>query len=61
VAYWVMMPAAPNSWLYFWIVSLFVSLALFVGLSVWALARGYGDMIRMFRQLGKKSGETEER
>jgi hypothetical protein len=55
------MPAAPHSWLYFWMVSLFVSLALFVGLSIWALARGYADMVRMFRRLGQRAGETVER
>lgn len=59
--YWLTMPADGHSWQYLWIVVLFVSLALFVVLSVWALIRGYADLIRMFRQLGRKTDDGVER
>lgn len=51
----LMHPAGPNGWLYTWIATLAVSLALFVVISVWALVRGYGDMRRMFRQLDNQA------
>jgi len=45
---WLTHPSAAVSWKIAWVVTLFVSLGLFVGLSAWALGRGYGDMRRMF-------------
>lgn len=57
-----MHPAGPRAWLYTWVATLAVSLALFVVISVWALVRGYGDMRRMFRRLGDQAGvATPER
>jgi SSS family solute:Na+ symporter len=47
----LMHPAGPRAWLYTWVATLAVSLALFVVISLWALVRGYGDMRRMFRRL----------
>ncbi len=49
--YTLMHPLGPRVWLYWWIVTLIVSLALFIGVSAWALGGGYADLRRMFARL----------
>jgi solute:Na+ symporter, SSS family len=48
--WWVTLPSTGASWKGAWLVTLFVSLGLFIVLSVWALVRGWGDVARLFRR-----------
>ena len=58
--WWAVSPSSGRSWEFAWLATLFVSLALFVGLSAWALALGYGDLRRMFGRPGPQAGAGRE-
>jgi len=58
--WWAVSPSSGRSWEFAWLATLFVSLALFVGLSAWALALGYRDLRRMFGRPGPPAGAGRE-